>query len=188
MVFIISDDNGDTWESRKTPLPFSNATAEAQMVEIKPGVIQTYMRTTTGKIGYMTSLDNGDTWDEVKYLEIVENTSYGTQLSVIKYSQLINGKSAVILSTPNSTKGRRHGQIWLGYINENDNIIDWNNEYDIDYPRYGYSYSALTELSNHKIGLLYEKYDSWSREELHLKNILKFTTLTINNITNNTTI
>ncbi|WP_210132815.1 exo-alpha-sialidase [Staphylococcus sp. GDH8C126P] len=188
MVFIISDDNGDTWESRKAPLPFSNATAEAQMVEIKPGVIQTYMRTTTGKIGYMTSLDNGDTWDEVKYLDIVENTSYGTQLSVIKYSQLINGKSAVILSTPNSTKGRRHGQIWLGYINENDNIIDWNNEYDIDYPRYGYSYSALTELSNHKIGLLYEKYDSWSREELHLKNILKFTTLTITNITNNSTI
>lgn len=188
MVFIISDDNGDTWESRKAPLPFFNATAEAQMVEIKPGVIQTYMRTTTGKIGYMTSLDNGDTWDEVKYLDIVENTSYGTQLSVIKYSQLINGKSAVILSTPNSTKGRRHGQIWLGYINENDNIIDWNNEYDIDYPRYGYSYSALTELSNHKIGLLYEKYDSWSREELHLKNILKFTTLTITNITNNSTI
>ncbi len=184
MVYIISDDNGQTWTHKTAPLPFTNATAEAQMVEIQPGVIQTYLRTTTGKIGYMTSLDSGDSWSEVKYLDIVQNTSYGTQLSIIKYSQLINGKEAVILSTPNSTNGRRNGQLWVGFIDKATNTIDWNHKYDVDYPQYGYSYSALTELPNHKIGLLYEKYDAWSRNELHLKNVLKYTTLTIDDIMN----
>ncbi|MFK4998476.1 exo-alpha-sialidase [Bacillus sp. N9] len=182
MVFIISDDNGKTWTSKSAPLPFSNATAEAQMVEINPGVIQAYLRTTTGKIGYMTSIDGGDTWSGVKYLDIVQSTSYGTQLSIIKYSQLINGREAVILSTPNSSAGRRNGQLWVGFIDKASNTIEWQNKYDIDYPQYGYSYSAITELPNHEIGLLYEKYDSWSRNELHLKNVLKYTTFTINDI------
>ncbi len=182
MVFIISDDNGKTWSSVNAPLPFANATAEAQMVEIKPGVIQTYFRTTTGKIGYMTSLDAGDTWSDVNYLDIVKNTSYGTQLSIIKYSQKINGKEAVILSTPNDENGRRNGQLWIGLIDPVTNSIDWTYKYDVDSPGYGYSYSALTELPNHEIGLLYEKYDSWSRNELHLKNVLKYTRLTIDDI------
>lgn len=184
MVYIISDDNGKTWSNKNAPLPFANATAEAQMVELKPGVIQTYLRTTTGKIGYMTSTDGGDTWSQVEYLDIVQNTSYGTQLSIIKYSQLINGREAVILSTPNSTNGRRNGQLWVGFIDKNLNTIDWTKKYDVDSQEYGYSYSALTELPNQKIGLLYEKYDAWSRNELHLKNVLKYTTLTIDDIMN----
>lgn len=182
MVYLISDDNGKTWSNRNAPLPFTGATAEAQMVELKPGVIQTYLRTTTGKIGYMTSLDGGNTWSAVQYLDIVQNTSYGTQLSIIKYSQLINGREAVILSTPNSTSGRRAGQLWVGYINKTNNTIEWAKKYDVDYPQYGYSYSAITELPNHQIGLLYEKYDAWSRNELHLKNVLKYTTLSISDI------
>lgn len=192
--YTTSNDSGESWGAPLLLPPLLGIDHNASYLSPGQGLTATknnriiFSSYSDKQMVFIISDDNGDTWDEVTYLNIVENTSYGTQLSVIKYSQLINGKSAVILSTPNSTKGRRHGQTWLGYINENDNIIDWNNEYDIDYPRYGYSYSALTKLSNHKIGLLYEKYDSWSREELHLKNILKFTTLTINNITNNTTI
>ena len=33
-----------------------------------------------------------------------------------------------------------------------------------------------------KVGLLYEKYDSWSRNELHLKNILKYEKFTIDEL------
>ena len=44
----------------------------------------------------------------------------------------------------------------------------------MDTPQSGYSYSCLTELPNGNIGVLYEKYDSWSRTELHLKNILSY--------------
>ena len=44
----------------------------------------------------------------------------------------------------------------------------------------GYSYSCLTELPDGKVGLLYEKYES--RNELHLKNILKYEKFTIDEL------
>ena len=186
MVFIMSDD-GQTWKGVQATLPFANATAEAQMVELSPGVIRTYMRTTAGKIGYITSKDNGNTWDNVKYLDIVHNTSYGTQLSVIKYSQEIDGHEAIIMSTPDSTSGRRNGQIWVGLVDKVTNEVNWKYHYSVDKPNYGYSYSALTETVDHKIALLYEKYDSWSRNELHLKNVLKFDTFEIKDLVNDST-
>ena len=71
-----------------------NATAEAQMVELRDGVIRTFFRTTTGKIAYMTSRDSGETWSEVSYIDGIQQTSYGTQVSAIKYSHLIDGKSS----------------------------------------------------------------------------------------------
>lgn len=187
MVFIVSDDDGQTWKSVQATLPFANATAEAQMVELKPGIVRTYMRTSTGKIGYITSKDNGNTWDSVKYLDIVHNTSYGTQLSVIKYSQKIDGHEAIIMSTPNSTTGRRNEQIWVGLIDVVTNEVNWKYCYSVDKSNYGYSYSALAETADHKIALLYEKYDSWSRNELHLRNVLKFDTFEIKDLVNDST-
>lgn len=178
LTYLVSDDGGNTFTKRSAPVPFTNATAEAQMVELRDGVIRTFFRTTTGKIAYMTSYDNGDTWSGVSYLDIIRQTSYGTQVSVIKYSQKINGKNAVILSSPNSTTGRKGGQLWIGLINDDDSI-EWRYHYDVDLPNYGYSYSALTELPNQHIGLFFEKYDSWSRNELHLSNVVQYVDLEI---------
>lgn len=43
--------------------------------------------------------------------------------------------------------------------------------------------SAYAQVDpNSKVGLLYEKYDSWSRNELHLKNILKYEKFTIDEL------
>ena len=182
MVYIMSDDHGLTWKSRTAKLPFANATAEAQMVELQPGIIRTFLRTSTGKIGYMTSRDGGDTWSAVQYLDVVKQTSYGTQVTAIKYSQRIDGKEAVILSTPNATDGRRNGQIWIGLIDERTLDIDWKYHYDVDHSKFGYSYSAITELPNHHLGLLYEKYDSWSRNELHLKDVIRYVDIDIQKI------
>lgn len=42
---------------------------------------------------------------------------------------------------------------------------------------------ALTELPGGLIGLLYEKYDSWSRNELHLKDIMYYDIYTLNQLT-----
>lgn len=115
-------------------------------------------------------------------------TSYGTQLSVINYSQPIDGKPAIILSAPNATNGRKNGKIWIGLINEtgqsgvNKYSVEWKYCYSVDTPQMGYSYSCLTELPDGKVGLLYEKYDSWSRNELHLKNILKYEKFTIDEL------
>lgn len=183
LTYLISDDSGQTWKKSSASIPFKNATAEAQMVEMRDGVIRTFFRTTTGKIAYMTSRDSGETWSEVSYIDGIQQTSYGTQVSAIKYSQLIDGKEAVILSTPNSKNGRKGGQLVVGLVNEEDDSIDWKYHYDIDLPSYGYAYSAITELPNHHIGVLFEKYDSWSRNELHLSNVVQYIDLEINDLT-----
>ena len=52
----------------------------------------------------------------------------------------------------------------------------------MDLPNYGYSYSALTELPNQHIGLFFEKYDSWSRNELHLSNVVQYVDLEITDL------
>ncbi|CIS64734.1 sialidase B (Neuraminidase B) [Streptococcus pneumoniae] len=183
LTYLISDDSGQTWKKSSASIPFENATAEAQMVELRDGVIRTFFRTTTGKIAYMTSRDSGETWSEVSYIDGIQQTSYGTQVSAIKYSQLIDGKEAVILSTPNSRSGRKGGQLVVGLVNKEDDSIDWRYHYDIDLPSYGYAYSAITELPNHHIGVLFEKYDSWSRNELHLSNVVQYIDLEINDLT-----
>lgn len=99
-----------------------------------------------------------------------------------------DGKPAIILSAPNATNGRKNGKIWIGLINEtgqsgvNKYSVEWKYCYSVDTPQMGYSYSCLTELPDGKVGLLYEKYDSWSRNELHLKNILKYEKFTIDEL------
>lgn len=176
-VFIYSDDNGQTWDAKVVPLP-SSWSAEAQIVELSPGVLQAYMRTNNGKIAYLTSKDSGETWGAPEYLNFVSNPGYGTELSIINYSQKIDGKKAVILSTPNSRSGRRHGQVSIGLIND-DNTIEWRYHHDVDFSQYGFSYSTLTELPNHDIGLMFEKFDSWSRNELHMKNVVPYVSFSI---------
>ncbi|UUB35515.1 hypothetical protein [Ligilactobacillus salivarius] len=91
------------------------------------------------------------------------------------------------MSTPNSTTGRRNGQIWVGLIDVVTNEVNWKYCYSVDKSNYGYSYSALAETADHKIALLYEKYDSWSRNELHLRNVLKFDTFEIKDLVNDST-
>lgn len=182
VVYIYSDDHGKTWQSKVVPVP-NGWSAEAQLVELSPGVLQSYMRTNNGKIAYMTSTDGGDSWNKPQFLSFIANASYGTQLNVINYSQKIDGKNVIMLSTPNATNGRRNGQIWIGLINE-DNSINWKYHKDVDYSQYGFSYSALEELPNHNVGLFFEKFDSWSRNELHMKNVTPFISYTLDELLN----
>ncbi|EMW5749851.1 exo-alpha-sialidase [Enterococcus faecalis] len=179
-VFIYSDDNGQTWDAKVVPLP-SSWSAEAQIVELSSGVLQAYMRTNNGKIAYLTSKDSGETWGAPEYLNFVSNPGYGTELSIINYSQKIDGKKAVILSTPNSSSGRRNGQVSIGLIND-DNTIEWRYHHDVDFSQYGFSYSTLTELPNHDVGLMFEKFDSWSRNELHMKNVVPYVSFSIEDL------
>lgn len=187
--FMYSDDHGDNWTYVEADNRTTGATAEAQIVEMPDGSLKTYLRTGSGYIAEVTSVDGGETWSERVPLTQISTTSYGTQLSVINYSQPVDGKPAIILSSPNATNGRKNGKIWVGLINDtgesgvNKYSIDWKYSYAVDGSQIGYSYSCLTEFPNGEIGLLYEKYDSWSRNELHLKNILKYEKFTIDELT-----
>lgn len=174
--FMYSDDKGKTWNYKKVDLGRAGATAEAQTIEFSNGDLRTFFRTSIGKIGYVTSKDGGLNWDNVRYLEGVNVTGYGTQLSAISYSKTIGGKDVVIMSYPESKNGRKDGSIKIGFsdINDPNHNISWDFNNKIDNRNFGFSYSALTELSNGDIGIYYEKWDSWSRNELHLNNSMFF--------------
>lgn len=183
--YLYSDTHGDEWNFVNTDLGGSGTFAEAQIVEFPDGTLQAYMRTNVGKIGYITSIDGGMTWSSTTYIPGVSVASYGTQLSVINYSQPVNGNPVILLSTPTSTGGRRGGTIMVGVINDTGVAgydryqVSWDYRYEVDLFDYGFSYSCLTELPDNRIGILYEKYDSWSRNELHLKDIMRYEIYTI---------
>lgn len=185
---IYSDDHGENWTYAPADTTSTGATAEAQIVEMPDGSLKVYLRTSSSYVAERTSVDGGVSWtNEVRVGEI-PTTSYGTQLSVINYSGTIDGKPAIILSSPNSTSGRNTGKIRIGLINDTGVAgtdrydIDWAYSFDID-GTVGYSYSCLTELSNGDIGLLYEKYDSWSRNQLHLINVMPYESYSIAQLT-----
>lgn len=187
--YLYSDDHGSTWNFINTDLGGSGSFAEAQIVELPDGSLRTYMRTNVGKIGYITSTDGGTTWSSTTYIDGITVASYGTQLSVINYSQTIDGKPAILMSTPTSSSGRRAGKIYVGLIEDTGATgadrytVNWAYSYDVDLAGYGFSYSCLAELPDHRIGLLYEKYDSWSRGELHLKDVMQYEIFSINELT-----
>lgn len=110
-------------------------------------------------------------------------------MSAINYSQKVDGKDVILLSTPTASSGRRAGKILVGVITDTGNTgydrytVSWDYQYEIDLADYGFSYSCMTELPDHRIGILYEKYDSWSRNELHLKDIMKYDIFTISELT-----
>lgn len=186
--YLYSDDHGDTWDFINTDLGESGSFAEAQIIEFPDGTLQTYMRTSAGRIGYITSIDGGMTWNATTYIPDLTVADYGTQLSVINYSQSVDGKPVILLSTPTDAQYRRGGKIYVGLVNDTGGTgydkytVAWSAGYDVDLPGYGFSYSCMTELPDHRIAILYEKYDSWSRDELHLKDVMRYDIFTINEL------
>lgn len=185
---IYSDDGGTSWTYSPADDFSTGSTAEAQIVEMPDGSLKVFLRTSSSYVAERTSIDGGVTWSEEVAVSEVATTSYGTQLSVINYSGTIDGKPAIILSSPNSTSGRNTGIIRIGLINDTGSTgidrydIDWTYEFAVD-GTVGYSYSCLSELANGDIGLLYEKYDSWSRGQLHLIDVLPFETYSVSQLT-----
>ena len=183
--YLYSDDHGETWSFVNTDLGGSGTFAEAQIIEFPDGTLQTYMRTGVGKIAYITSVDGGMTWSPSAYLPDIEVASYGTQLSVIRYSQMVDGKIGDFAFHTHGFRwppGRKDsgGMVTdTGGTGYDKYAVSWDYAYDVDLPAYGFSYSCMTELPDGSIGLLYEKYDSWSRDELHLKNIMRYDIFTL---------
>lgn len=195
---IYSDDKGKTWEIGETATDGrdmgngqvgnaqtqtrGNQLTECQVVEMPNGQLKLFMRNDPGRyVRIATSFDGGVTWED----DIVEETNIREpycQLSVINYSQKIDGKDALIFSNPDAEpRNRIDGTVRIGLISENGTYENGEPKYDIKWkykklvkPGY-FAYSCLTELSNGNIGLFYEGTDvrEMSYTEMNL-DYLKF--------------
>jgi len=164
---IYSDDNGKVWKRGPVTTLTNNAsvnpgkTSEAQFVELPDGTVRMYARGVTGYLGYADSVD-GITYGEFK--EDPQLAYCGNSMvSVINYSEMIDGKPALILSCPEHRENRKDGIIRIGLIHENEGsnlaekyTVDWKYRYEVN--RDEFIYSCLTELPDKRIGLLYETH------------------------------
>lgn len=192
---IYSDDNGKTWEIGETATDgrdmgngqignaqtqtSGNQLTECQVVEMPNGQLKMFMRNTGNYVRIATSFDGGATWEN----DVVEDTNLREpycQLSVMNYSQKIDGKDALIFSNPDSSS-RSNGTVKMGLISENGTYENGEPKYDIEWkykklvkPGY-FAYSCLTELPNGNVGLFYEGTDvrEMSYTEMNL-DYLKF--------------
>lgn len=183
---IYSDDNGATWNIGETATDGrlmdngDRASAETittntsggvgqltecQVVEMPNGQLKMFMRNTggnSGRVRIATSFDGGSTWED----DVVRDENIKEpycQLSVINYSQKIDGKDAIIFANPDANYPNRvNGTVRVGLITENGSYENGEPRYDIEW-RYNkvvapgtYGYSCLSEMSNGEIGLFYE--------------------------------
>ena len=186
---IYSDDHGATWNYAKGPSTKKAAMSESQIVEMPDGTLRVYARSTGSKIAEAVSLDGGKTWTEAAYVPGMTQPGWGSQLSVIRYGGLIEGKPALIMSTPAGVGNyRRDGRVKIGLITDTGKEgsekykIDWSYDYSVDSKNAGFAYSCLSELPNHQIGLMYEKYDSYNPAELHSQDIMKYEELSLSEL------
>ena len=186
---IYSDDHGATWNYAKGPSTKKAAMSESQIVEMPDGTLRVYARSTGSKIAEAVSLDGGKTWTEAAYVPGMTQPGWGSQLSVIRYGGLIEGKPALIMSTPAGVGNyRRDGRVKIGLITDTGKEgsekykIDWTYDYSGDSKNAGFAYSCLSELPNHQIGLMYEKYDSYNPAELHSQDIMKYEELSLSEL------
>lgn len=186
---IYSDDHGATWNYAKGPSTKKAAMSESQIVEMPDGTLRVYARSTGSKIAEAVSLDGGKTWTEAAYVPGMTQPGWGSQLSVIRYGGLIEGKPALIMSTPAGVGNyRRDGRVKIGLITDTGKEgsekykIDWTYDYSVDSKNAGFAYSCLSELPNHQIGLMYEKYDSYNPAELHSQDIMKYEELSLSEL------
>lgn len=186
---IYSDDHGATWNYAKGSSTKKAAMSESQIVEMPDGTLRVYARSTGSKIAEAVSLDGGKTWTEAAYVPGMTQPGWGSQLSVIRYGGLIEGKPALIMSTPAGVGNyRRDGRVKIGLITDTGKEgsekykIDWTYDYSVDSKNAGFAYSCLSELPNHQIGLMYEKYDSYNPAELHSQDIMKYEELSLSEL------
>lgn len=186
---IVSKDGGKTWERGESPNDayldeiggsrYLNTQdyelTESQVVEMNNGDIKMFSRNRTGAVIISTSRDGGMTWDKGAKLREAALLEPYSQMSVIHYSKLIDGKEYLVFANPHANQ-RRNGKAWLGEVQE-DGSIQWKYSTDIHDGAHGdYAYNSLSELANGRIGLLYEApqgrnidYVSFNLQELFWK-------------------
>ncbi|WP_439257868.1 exo-alpha-sialidase [Lonepinella sp. BR2271] len=177
-ALIISKDGGETWKMGDSPNDSAyyyeggsqqinrseQELTESQVIQLNNGDIKMFSRNTSGHVKISTSKDGGYTWDSTIETDQTLLEPY-SQMSVIKYSKLIDGKEYVVFANPHvSARPQKNGMAWLGEVQEDGSILwKYNTSFEVtgtdpNVSNQGveYGYNSLTELPDGSIGILYE--------------------------------
>ncbi len=149
---MYSKDGGSTWKIENHA---RTNTTEAQVAEVKPGVLMLNMRDNRGgSRAVYTTKDLGKTWVEHPSNRKTLQESV-CMASLIKVSAKDNvlGKDILFFSNPNTTEGRHHITIKASL----DGGLTFPEEYNVLLDEdHGWGYTCLTLVDSETIGVLYE--------------------------------
>lgn len=160
--FIYSKDHGKTWSRTAnftSPSFFvgdDNWSSEAQLVDLGNGVVRCFYRNGKKKIMYCDATWNGSgyQWGDVVNTGI--DIWGNCQLSAIMYPYLIDGKRAILVSSPSSTEGRKTGAIFTLLLNDDNTVSTQYAKKTITAEGATFAYSCLTVLKDGRVADLYE--------------------------------
>ena len=172
---MFSKDHGKTWKAYPGACP---RTTEAQVAEIRPGVLMLNMRNDrkTGRVVYTTS-DLGKTWTEHPGSEILrEPVCMGSLLHVDAGSNVL-GRDILFFSNPDTKSGRNHITVKASL----DGGMTWPEEFQILLDEEeGWGYSCMTQIDENTIGILYEGSTSHLVfSSVRIKDIVKIPSLSM---------
>lgn len=158
--FIYSKDQGKTWSRTanftSTAWGGSNWSSEAQLVDLGNGVVRCFYRNGKKKIMYCDATWTGSMY---KWGDVVDTgiDIWGNcQLSAIMYPYLIDGKRAILVSSPSSTEGRKTGAIFTLLLNDDNTVSAEYAKKTITAEGATFAYSCLTVLKDGRVADLYE--------------------------------
>ena len=157
--FICSKDNGITWKRMYGPDFYAD---ENHIVELQDNTLRMFYRydeldgvaVQGGQIVYIDAVAENETnkfiWQKTVQTELEADVA--CDFSVILYSKKVDNKQIVLLSYPGKWY-RMSGAIYLCQIEEDGSLLLLN-KYAVSEGSFGYS--AMYELQDGTIGLLYE--------------------------------
>ena len=159
--FIYSKDHGKTWSrtatfTKTSSFGGSDWSSEAQLVDLGNGVVRCFYRNGKKKIMYCDATWNGSgyQWGDVVNTGI--DIWGDCQLSAIMYPYLIDGKRAILVSSPSSTEGRKTGAIFTLLLNDDNTVSTEYAKKTITAEGATFAYSCLTVLKDGRVADLYE--------------------------------
>lgn len=159
--FIYSKDQGKTWSrtanfTNTSSFGGSGWSSEAQLVDLGNGVVRCFYRNGKKKIMYCDATWTGSLYRWGDVVDTGIDIWGNCQLSAIMYPYLIDGKRAILVSSPSSTQGRKTGAIFTLLLNDDNTVSTEYAKKTITAEGATFAYSCLTVLKDGRVADLYE--------------------------------
>lgn len=159
--FIYSKDQGKTWSrtanfTNTSSFGGSGWSSEAQLVDLGNGVVRCFYRNGKKKIMYCDATWTGSLYRWGDVVDTGIDIWGNCQLSAIMYPYLIDGKRAILVSSPSSTEGRKTGAIFTLLLNDDNTVSTEYAKKTITAEGAMFAYSCLTVLKDGRVADLFE--------------------------------